>query len=276
MNITSSFIKKLLIVISISGFGVSCSSVPEQPVTPQSNINSNALSKAKEALSKARQAKNSGEIKNFAVTARKQAQAAIQEAQSILDKAQNLLKLKQAQTASVKRQALVSKRQAPVQKIQEPKAAPPPQAPQQQPQLGQLQSRLAQWINGNNGYLAVTLEDDLFETEQTELRPKATPHIKTLATFLNQHPQLWVRLEGHTDNRSSHQHNLGVSERRATSVKFALMQQGVSSKRIVVKGFGATRTIANNNTEAGRRKNRRVEVIILKAPEPQPSYSPQL
>ncbi len=266
-------IKTLLIVINISIFLLSCSSVPEQPAIPESNIgaanNSNALSRAKEALDKARKAKNSGEIKNFAVTARKQAQAAIEEAQSVLEKSQNLLK--QAQTVSVKGQAPKE-----VPKIQEPKAAPLPQASQQQPQLGQLQSRLAQWINGNNGYLAVTLEDDLFETEQTELRPKATPHIKTLATFLNQHPQLWIRVEGHTDNRSSHQHNLGVSERRATSVKFALMQQGVSSKRIVVKGFGTARTIANNRTEAGRQKNRRVEVIILKAPEPQPSYSPQL
>jgi len=258
-------IKTLLIVINISIFLLSCSSVPEQPATCNINAasNSNALSKAKEALGKARRAKNSRQIKNFTVIARKQAQAAIKEAQSVLKKAQNLLKIKQAQTASVKKQAPIPKRQV-------PKVAPPPQAPQQQrPQLGQLQSRLVQWVTGSSGYLAVTLEDDLFETQQTELRPKATPHIKTLATFLNQHPQLWIRVEGHTDNRSSHQHNLGVSERRATSVKFALMQQGVSSKRIVVKGFGTTRTIANNSTEAGRRKNRRVEVVILKAPEPQ-------
>ena len=259
-------IKTLLIVINISIFIISCSSVPEQPATPQSHINSNALSKAKEALSKARRAKNSIKIKNFAVTARKQAQVAIEEAQSVLEKAQNLLKLKQTQktaAASIKRQAPVTT----VPKMEEPTAAPPPQAPQ----ISQLKSRLAQWVTtGNSGYLAVTLEDDLFEAEQTELSPKATPYIRTLATFLNQHPQLWVRVEGHTDNRSSYQHNLGVSERRATSVKFALMQQGISSKRIVVKGFGATRSIANNNTEAGRRKNRRVEVIILKAPEPQP------
>ena len=264
-------IKTLLIVINISIFLISCSSVPEQPATPQSHINSNALSKAKEALSKARRAKNSRKIQNFAVTARKQAQVAIEEAQSVLEKAQNLLKLKHTQktAATVKKQTPVTT--APVPKRQKSKAAAPPR---QAPQLGHLKSRLAQWFTGNTGYLAVTLEDDLFETEQTELRPKATPYIKTLATFLNQHPQLWVRVEGHTDNRSSYQHNLGVSERRATSVKFALMQQGISSKRIVVKGFGATRSIANNNTEAGRRKNRRVEVIILKAPEPQPSYSP--
>jgi outer membrane protein OmpA-like peptidoglycan-associated protein len=270
-------IKTLLIAINISIFLLSCSSVPEQPATSSISTisNSNALSRAKEALGKARRAKNSKQIKNFAVTARKQAQAAIKEAQSVLEKAQNLLKLKQTQTAPVKRQALVSKRQAPVQKIPEPKAAPLPQARQQQPQLRQLQSHLAQWFTGNTGYLAVTLQDDLFETGQTELSSKATPHIKTLATFLNQHPQLWIRVEGHTDNQGGYQHNLGISERRATSVKFALMQQGVSSKRIVVKGFGATRTLANNSTEAGRRKNRRVEVVILKAPKPQASYSPQ-
>ncbi len=245
-------IKTLLIIINISIFLISCSSVPEQPI--RSNIratsNSNALSKAKKALGKARRAKNSTQKQKFAATAKKQAQAAIKQAQSVLKKAENLLKIKQAQST----------------KRQKPKAV----SPQQQSQLRQLQSRLAQWFTGNQGYLAVTLEDDLFETEQTELNSKATAHIKTLASFLNQHPQLWIRIEGHTDNRSSHQHNLGVSERRATSVKFALMQQGISSKRIVVKGYGATRTIANNNTEAGRKKNRRVEVIILKTPASPP------
>jgi len=245
-------IKTLLIIINISIFLMSCSSVPEQPVP--SNIratsNSNALTKAKKALGKARRAKNSRQRKNFAVTAKKQAQAAIKQAQSVLGKAENLLK-----------QAQSSKRHTTIKKRQKSKTVP-----QKQPQLRQLQTRLAQWFTGTNGYLAVTLEDDLFETEQTELNSKATAHIKTLASFLNQHQQLWIRIEGHTDNKSSHQHNLGVSERRATSVKFALMRQGISSKRIVVKGYGTTRTIANNNTEAGRKKNRRVEVIILKTP----------
>jgi outer membrane protein OmpA-like peptidoglycan-associated protein len=276
MFITLSFIKKLLIVISIGGFIVNCSSVPEQSVNHPSNIsnttnsNLNALYKAKESLNKAKRAKNSRKIKSFAVIARKQAKTAIKQAQNILEKAENLLK--KAQTGTVKRLS-------PAQKRQRDKALPHLQAPQQKLEISKLKSRLAQWVTGKNGYLTVTLQDYLFETEQTELSPTATPHIKTLASFLNQHPQLWIRIEGHTDNRSSYQHNLGVSERRATSVKFALMQQGINSKRIVVKGFGETRSIANNNTEAGRRKNNRVEVVILKATEPEvqviPSYSPQ-
>jgi outer membrane protein OmpA-like peptidoglycan-associated protein len=134
-------------------------------------------------------------------------------------------------------------------------------------QIQQLQEKLAEWQlnrNSQTGRLVVTLDHVLFEKGKTDLRPEAQRHIETVATFLKQHPELKVSIEGHTDNKSTHQHNLGLSERRATTVQFALIKHGVSSKRLIVKGFGDTRPLANNRSEAGRQKNRRVELIIFK------------
>jgi outer membrane protein OmpA-like peptidoglycan-associated protein len=83
--------------------------------------------------------------------------------------------------------------------------------------------------------------------------------------FLKQHPYIKISVESHTDNVGTHTHNLGLSERRATSVKFALMNYGITSKRITVKGVGETRPIGSNHTQQGRQKNRRVEIIVFRS-----------
>jgi len=74
-------------------------------------------------------------------------------------------------------------------------------------------------------------------------------------------------VEGHTDSVGSETYNMDLSIRRATAVKNLLVQRGVAENRIEVIGFGKTMPVATNDTEAGRMKNRRVEIKI--APQTQ-------
>ena len=76
-----------------------------------------------------------------------------------------------------------------------------------------------------------------------------------------------LRVEGHTDSAGEDAYNLELSRHRAESVVRALVERGVPKERLEARGFGRTRPIAPNVTEAGRARNRRVEFIIEKAPE---------
>ena len=73
---------------------------------------------------------------------------------------------------------------------------------------------------------------------------------------------LKVGVYGHTDNSGSDAVNVPLSEKRAASVQAYLVKKGLSTSRVEAKGFGATKPIANNNTEAGKSQNRRVEIVL--------------
>lgn len=76
-------------------------------------------------------------------------------------------------------------------------------------------------------------------------------------------PGVNIRVEGHTDNVGSVPFNLALSEDRATSVLHFLVERGVVSSRIDVEGKGPLEPLADNETEEGRAKNRRVQIVIL-------------
>jgi OOP family OmpA-OmpF porin len=129
-----------------------------------------------------------------------------------------------------------------------------------------LKKKLTQWEKSHSGRLVVTLLDELlFDVDKSDLKSEAKRDIKILAKFLKRHRNLKISVEGYTDNKGNRQHNLGLSERRATSVKFALMEHGIASTRIRAKGLGESRPVANNSKRTGRKKNRRVEIIIHRA-----------
>ena len=103
----------------------------------------------------------------------------------------------------------------------------------------------------------------LFASGKAALKPGAAREFDKLVAFLKQHSERNVRIEGHTDSTGSDTLNLSLSKRRADAVRRALIAEGISGTRITTKGYGETRPVADNTIEAGRRKNRRVEVIIL-------------
>ena len=111
--------------------------------------------------------------------------------------------------------------------------------------------------------VVVTLGDVLFETAQAELRASASDALDDVVELLQTEPSRKVRIEGHTDSRGSESFNLDLSQRRADSVREALMQRGVEGSRMTAIGLGEEYPVASNEDEAGRARNRRVDVILL-------------
>src|SRR6478752_358428 len=103
----------------------------------------------------------------------------------------------------------------------------------------------------------------LFNTNSAELRPQSQADIQTLAATLKKYGDTNVIVEGHTDNTGSDDINQPLSERRAESVANYTIAQGVERSRITTQGFGSTKPVADNSTEAGRQANRRVEIAIF-------------
>jgi OOP family OmpA-OmpF porin len=111
--------------------------------------------------------------------------------------------------------------------------------------------------------IVLTIGDVLFATAKADLSSDALRSVNKLADFLQKYPNRNVLIEGHTDSVGSDEYNLGLSQRRADSVKESLTAKGIGGERIVTKGYGKKYPVASNETAAGKQQNRRVEVIIL-------------
>lgn len=116
--------------------------------------------------------------------------------------------------------------------------------------------------------MVLTLDDVMFASGKAELASDAGQTIDNLAALLDNYPDRNVMIEGHTDSTGSAELNLDLSERRAQSVKIALLEKGISFDRIGAVGFGEDKPIADNETPEGRKQNRRVEIVILNKGEP--------
>ncbi|CUH33285.1 Inner membrane lipoprotein YiaD precursor [Jannaschia seosinensis] len=118
-------------------------------------------------------------------------------------------------------------------------------------------------INNTGSQLIVTMPQDiLFGTDSANLRPDLQGDIRALARNLQQYPNTTVQVIGHTDSDGSAAYNQDLSERRARAVAGVLLEQGVSSGRVVPIGRGESQPIASNQTAAGKQLNRRVEIVI--------------
>ena len=110
----------------------------------------------------------------------------------------------------------------------------------------------------------VSTQGILFATGSDRPRPESGPTLKEIAAMLRQHPELKLRIEGHTDNAGAKDANLALSDRRALAVKNALVNDfQVDAARLESKGFGDTKPAASNATPEGRQNNRRVELVRL-------------
>jgi outer membrane protein OmpA-like peptidoglycan-associated protein len=114
----------------------------------------------------------------------------------------------------------------------------------------------------------VTFGDVLFDFNKANLKSNAYPNITKLAQFLQENPERKVIVEGYTDSVGSANYNQGLSERRAASVRMALVRAGVDPARIVAQGYGKEYPIADNGSNSGRAQNRRVEVTISNDNQP--------
>lgn len=103
-----------------------------------------------------------------------------------------------------------------------------------------------------------------FDFGSATLRAESQPTIDQLVDYLNKFPEVRLKLEGHTDQIGSAEANKKLSEARAKAVVERLKQLGVQGSRMQYEGLGASKPIADNATEVGRSKNRRVSVSIVK------------
>ena len=102
-----------------------------------------------------------------------------------------------------------------------------------------------------------------FATDKADILPDSRPQIEQVVTLLKDDPALKLSVNGHTDNTGDATHNQQLSEARAAAVVAALTAGGIDGSRLQAKGFGQTEPVADNATEDGKARNRRVELVQL-------------
>jgi len=100
----------------------------------------------------------------------------------------------------------------------------------------------------------------LFDFNKSTLQPASDPVLQQILDLMKKNPAQKIEVQGHTDNVGGDAYNQTLSEARAKAILTWLTQHGISSDRLTAKGFGKSRPIADNATDAGRAKNRRVEI----------------
>jgi outer membrane protein OmpA-like peptidoglycan-associated protein len=110
--------------------------------------------------------------------------------------------------------------------------------------------------------LVVSMPDVLFDTASYTLKPAARERLARVSGIVLAYPDLRLEIEGHTDSVGSDSYNQTLSEKRARSVRDYLVNNGVSINNVIARGLGKASPVADNSTAAGRKLNRRVEMIV--------------
>jgi OOP family OmpA-OmpF porin len=113
------------------------------------------------------------------------------------------------------------------------------------------------------GKKSLVLEGVNFEFNSDRLTAESSSILQRVAESLKSYPATRVEIGGHTDSTGADAYNMKLSQRRAESVRTFLVQNGVNADQLMVKGYGESRPVADNKTEGGRAKNRRVELTKL-------------
>lgn len=107
----------------------------------------------------------------------------------------------------------------------------------------------------------VTFYAILFDTARAEIKPESQPQIAEMVAYLRANPAMRVLIVGHTDSQGALDYNVDLSRRRAASVVAALASQGIAANRLTPQGVGMAAPVSTNDTDEGRTRNRRVEMV---------------
>ena len=110
---------------------------------------------------------------------------------------------------------------------------------------------------------SVILRNIFFDFDAYTLKKESYMELDRVVLFLQQNPNVRIRLDGHTDIRGSHEYNITLSDNRAKAAYNYLVSKGVPRNRLEYKGYGKTVPIADNDTDEGRALNRRTEIVII-------------
>lgn len=109
----------------------------------------------------------------------------------------------------------------------------------------------------------IKLENIFFQFDKSVLLQQSYNQLIDLFNTLVENPKMRIEVQGHTDNKGSAEYNQKLSESRAKAIADYLISKGINPRRIEYKGFGKSKPVDSNDTEAGRANNRRVEIKIL-------------
>jgi len=109
-----------------------------------------------------------------------------------------------------------------------------------------------------DGFMALYIN---FDTGKSDIKPESMAIIGQIVALLQAHPELKISIEGHTDNVGTPQSNKVLSTQRAKSFMNAVVQKGIATTRLTALGWGQEKPIADNRSEEGKAKNRRVEIV---------------
>src|SRR5581483_9091674 len=110
--------------------------------------------------------------------------------------------------------------------------------------------------------LVVNMQDVLFDTAKYTLKEPAKLALAKIAGIVISHPGLNLQVEGYTDSTGSEQFNQKLSEERANTVRDFLISQGLNPQSVTAVGYGEAYPVSSNDTAAGRRLNRRVQLVV--------------
>ncbi len=107
------------------------------------------------------------------------------------------------------------------------------------------------------------LENVEFDFNKATIRPSSFPELNQIVEMMKSFPDVVIEISGHTDNVGNDDYNQKLSEKRAKSVKNYIVNKGITAIRLKTIGYGEAKPIADDDTDEGRQKNRRIEVSIL-------------
>jgi OOP family OmpA-OmpF porin len=109
----------------------------------------------------------------------------------------------------------------------------------------------------------IPLNNVFFDFAKATLRKESNSELNRVVSFLQEYPTVKIEVAGHTDNVGDDASNLSLSQKRAAAVSAYLTANGIETNRVVSQGYGKTKPVATNDTDAGRQLNRRVEIKLL-------------
>ncbi|HMT12295.1 MAG TPA: OmpA family protein, partial [Ignavibacteria bacterium] len=110
---------------------------------------------------------------------------------------------------------------------------------------------------------SIVLNNIYFDFDKSELQPGSFVELARVVKFLNDNTGVKIEISAHSDSKGSDEYNLTLSQKRAESVVAYLVNAGIGSERLIAVGYGETQPVADNQTDEGAAKNRRVEMKVL-------------
>ena len=109
----------------------------------------------------------------------------------------------------------------------------------------------------------LTIGDVLFDNDSSVIKPEGIMELQGVVEYMRANPNVLIEVAGHTDSNASAEYNVGLSQRRSKACMDYLISAGIQPTRLKEKGYGESRPVATNATDAGRAKNRRTEFVVI-------------